>query len=169
MNMRKDNKAVSEVIGAIVLVVIAVSALSTVYAFVLSDSGPSSEALVTIVGKLDANDIVFEHRSGEPLGLNSKVLLDIAGRRLDPLTLNYLMDVSSKENNLWNIGEQLIFSGIDLTGLQVEATIVDEETNSMVMWGVLVLPPLLEHRIRTGNIRFWVRQQDNGGATKPSR
>jgi hypothetical protein len=28
----------------------------------------------------------------------------------------------------------------------------------MVMWGVLVLPPLLEHRIRTGNIRFWVRQ-----------
>jgi hypothetical protein len=39
----------------------------------------------------------------------------------------------------------------------------------MVMWGVLLLPPLLEHRIRTGNIRFWVRQQDNGGEIKPSR
>ena len=38
----------------------------------------------------------------------------------------------------------------------------------MVMWGVLLLPPLLEHRIRTGNIRFWVRQQDNRGETKPS-
>jgi hypothetical protein len=38
----------------------------------------------------------------------------------------------------------------------------------LVMWGVLLLPPLLEHRIRTGNMRFWVRQQDNGAEIKSS-
>lgn len=27
----------------------------------------------------------------------------------------------------------------------------------LVMWGVLLLPPLLEHRIRYGNLRFWSR------------
>lgn len=31
----------------------------------------------------------------------------------------------------------------------------------LVMWGVLVLPPLLEHRIRSGSIKFWVRQRDS--------
>ena len=37
----------------------------------------------------------------------------------------------------------------------------------MVMWGVLLLPPLLEHLIRTGNMKFWVRQQETGDEIKP--
>lgn len=39
---------------------------------------------------------------------------------------------------------------------------------TLVIWGVLLLPPLLELRIRAGNIKFWIRQQDNGDETKPS-
>jgi len=31
----------------------------------------------------------------------------------------------------------------------------------LVMWGVLVLPPLLEHRIMSGSIKFWVRQRES--------
>jgi len=137
MNLKRTDKAVSEIIGTVILLAIAISTISAVYATVLSDSGPFEDTIVTVVGRLDGSDVVFEHRSGEPLGLNSKVLLTIGGIELSPMTLDYLLDDESKSDGLWNIGEAVIFSDIDVTGLQVRVTIIDEETNSVVLWGIL--------------------------------
>jgi hypothetical protein len=38
----------------------------------------------------------------------------------------------------------------------------------LVMWGVLLLPPLLELRIRSGSIKFWIRQRDIRGDSRLS-
>jgi len=137
MNLKRTNNAVSEIIGTVILLAIAISTISAVYATVLSDSGPFEDTIVTVVGRLDGGDVVFEHRSGEPLDLNSKVLLTIGGIKLSPMTLDYLLDDKSKSDGLWNIGEAIVFSDIDVTGLQVEVTVIDEETNSVVLWGIL--------------------------------
>jgi len=145
MNIEKSDKAVAEIIGVILLLAIAVTFVSTLYVNVLSDPGPTPQAEVTIVGKLDHGNIVFQHQWGEALGLDTQIILTLAGQRLNPILAGDLLSEHSKLDNVWNIGEELTYSGRDITGLEVTATVVDAESDSIILWGVLqegyVVPP----------------------------
>ncbi len=145
MNIEKSDKAVAEIIGVIMLLAIAVIFVSTLYVNVLSDPGPTPQAEVTIVGKLDQGNIVFQHQWGEALDLDTQIILTLAGQRLNPILVGDLLSEHYKIDNVWNIGEQIIYSGRDITGLEVTATIVDPESDSIILWGVLqegyVVPP----------------------------
>ena len=46
----------------------------------------------------------------------------------------YIRDITNQE---WDIGERIILPVDDITGIQVEATIVDTKTNSIVFWARL--------------------------------
>lgn len=154
MKIKIGDFASSEIIGAIVLLAIAISVFSVVYINVLSDNGPYPNAYVTIVGKVEKNpveffDVVFEHRRGESLGLDTKVILNIGGFYGD----NYHMTVNDeslidpqKTIDGWNIGERLVYHpGQDLDDVQISALITNVETNSLVFWGTLqegyIAPP----------------------------
>jgi hypothetical protein len=154
MRIKIGDFASSEIIGAIVLLAIAISVFSVVYINVLSDNGPYPNAYVTIVGKVEKNpveffDVVFEHRRGESLGLDTKVILNIGGFYGD----NYHMTVNDeslidpqKTIDGWNIGERLVYHpGQDLDDVQISALITNVETNSLVFWGTLqegyIAPP----------------------------
>ena len=70
-----NDEAVTEIIGTALLIAIAISVFSIYYLDVLSDPGPRPEAYLTIVGKLESGNVVFEHRRGEGININSRILL----------------------------------------------------------------------------------------------
>jgi|GEM_PF-7056919 len=150
MNIKKDKKAVAEIIGSVVLLAIAVAAISVVYLYVLSDEGPGPETYVTLVGKIETKDgnttAVFENRRGETLGLDTEVILQIGGEYGESkrTSVRELSLIFPEVADGWNIGEKiypaLIFSeelGNDLTDVTIDGTIVDEKSNSIVFWGRL--------------------------------
>jgi len=170
----RNNHAVAELIGSFLLVAIAVSVFASIFVFVMSDSGPSPETYVKIVGKLESGDVVFENRRGESLGLNTQVILLLGGRIFDMnINDNLLISTEDKENGFWDIGERLVYSEMNITDLQVEATIVDKATNSVVMWGILQeggiieIPGAIWHFNEKSGSRAFDSLNNNTGYLKP--
>jgi hypothetical protein len=145
---KKQDDAVSEVIGAIMMVGIGVALFSVLYFIVMSYPFTPPVPSVDIVGSIQGDSIVLEHRGGDSLDQNATVSFIIGGVRISDTIGFFLND--SNGNHRWDIGEQLAYnytvSG-NITGLQVEATVVDRDSNSIVMMGVLqegettVIPP----------------------------
>jgi len=134
-----NNKAVSEILGSVLLIAIAISAFTIVYINFLSDEGPSETTYATIVGWIEDGNLIFEHQRGEGININSKVTIIPRGDYKDKyiLTVKELLDPSiTNGNNLWDIGERLVYPR-KLTGWNVEAKIVDSKSNSIVFWGTL--------------------------------
>ena len=64
---KRGNHAVAEIVGSILLIAIVIGIFASIYVYVLSDSGPSNESHVKIVGKMEDGDVVFENRRGDSL------------------------------------------------------------------------------------------------------
>jgi len=161
MKIKMGNSAFSEIIGAIILLAIAVVAVSVIYVQVLSNPGPSPETYVTIIGKLETEDgnttVAFESRRGQTLGPDTEIILTIAGQQIP---LRKISDFLYLNNN-WNIGEKIfpVLSLGDLSDPQIEATIVDKKSNSIVFWGRLqegyMVPPFGRGGLWHFNESFW--------------
>jgi len=134
----RGEKAVTEIVGTILLLGMAITVFAVIYSNVLSDDGPGPEALVTIVGKIEGDDILIEHCSGESLGLDTKVFLTFGPSPPDSWTVEQLLTDEYKQDG-WNIGEQLIFNYPEgyLNNVPILATVVDKKSNSLVFWGIL--------------------------------
>jgi len=116
MPIKIGDSAVSEIVGAVLLLAIAIAVFSVIYMNVLSDDGPDPDIYSTIVGKVegtgdstDAIDVVFEHRRGEGIDINSKLSLLLEGKYPIQTTVANLLDSNSKTNGMWDIGEKLIY------------------------------------------------------------
>ena len=135
---KKPDDAVSEVIGAIMMVGIGVALFSVLYFIVMSYPFTPPVPSVDIVGSIQGDSIVLEHRGGDSLDQNATVSFIVGGIRISDTVGFFLNDTNG--NNRWDIGEQLVYnytvSG-NITGLQVEATVVDRDSNSIMMMGVL--------------------------------
>jgi FlaG/FlaF family flagellin (archaellin) len=132
---KKSDDAVSEVIGAILMVGIGVALFSILYFIVMSYPFTPPSPSVDIVGTIEGNNIILEHRGGDSLDLDTTVSFTVGGTRNTTTVDTYLNDTNG--NNRWNIGERLVIPYGDMTNLQVEATVVDMDSNSIVMMGVL--------------------------------
>ena len=168
MKLRRNNHAVAEIVGAMILLAIAVAAFSVIYLNILSNPGPSEETYVTLIGKMEpeggiTNTVAFENHRGEKLSLDTNINLEIGGpygnhthvsiKELSK-TFPYLLDG-------WNIGEKffpIIHKG-DLTDVQIDATIIDKISNSIVFWGRLqegwIAPPFGRGGIWHFDEPFW--------------
>jgi len=142
MKYIQNNDAISQIIGEIFLLAIAVTAVSVIAMQVLSTPGPPETTEVTIIGKIDGEHPVFEIQRGESLGPDSTIKIIINNNTDDinaapqPLS-NYIGSFEP-----WNIGKQIIdqryvWDPDPLKSLQVEATIVDTKTNAIVFWGII--------------------------------
>ena len=152
MRKIKDINSVAEILGSILLLAIAVSIFSIIYMNVLSDQGPPPETYVTVVGKLESLDnlpttISFENQRGEIINTDSKLLFKIAGQQKKPLNISDFTLIYPFLYDGWNIGEKFypLKNLGDLTNVQIDATIVDKESNSLIFWGRLqegyIVPP----------------------------
>jgi len=145
MKITKANRAVAEILGTMLLLTIAVLALSVIYFYVLSDDGPSPETYVKITGSVIGSNVIFEHQGGESLELNTKISIKIAGIEYSGMVSNWLNDENN--NDEWNLGERMTFPfEYNLSRLgqyrNVDVTAVDDESNSIVLTGPIELNPI---------------------------
>jgi hypothetical protein len=127
---------VSEIVGTLLLLTISITLFSTVYMAFFSIQPNSPSPSTNIVGSVEKDEIIFEHRSGEPLPLDTRILLNIGGTNFTK-TVGELLDNDDNGDGFWSIGERLIYSGTDLESLLIGATVVDVKSNSVIMAGVL--------------------------------
>jgi hypothetical protein len=73
MKIKKNNDAVSELIGSVLLLLIAVTVFVVIQANILSYPTPVQEPFVTIIGEIQGKNITLLHRGGEPLSLKTRV------------------------------------------------------------------------------------------------
>lgn len=136
MDSKRADEAVSELLGAMLLLVIAVSVFSVISLNVLSNISLDEQPLATVAGAVEGNNVVLTHRGGRPLSLESEIVLTIAGTQLN-FTAEQLLDEESKQDGYWTVGERIIHNGTNLTGLRVEATVVDTKTDTTLLMGIL--------------------------------
>ncbi|MBN2602607.1 MAG: type IV pilin [Candidatus Thermoplasmatota archaeon] len=152
MNVKKgrnkfNKHAVSEILGTVLLLAMSIAIFTSVYFFVIDQSTSSKDRTPpssSIAGLTSENKyIILEHRGGEDVTLESKIVLLIGGKSYTYIVAD-LLDFESKKDGTWNMGEKLVFSAVDITDLQVEVTITDSLSNSVIMGGILQEGELLE-------------------------
>ncbi len=97
--------AVSEVIGSVLLLLIAVLSFSAVYMYVFPLPIPTGETHVKLIGYVNENGtVVLEHVGGEAL----------REYRIDVFDENGELLSSNRYNNTWSIGEAIIPTAVSL-------------------------------------------------------
>jgi len=136
MKGKRTDEAISDLLGTMLLLTVAVSVFSVISLNTLSGITLEEHPLVTIVGALEGNNVILTHRGGESLPLESEIVLTIGGTQLN-FTAGQLLDNKSKQDELWTVGELLVYSGTNLTGLRVEATVIDVKDDTTLLMGIL--------------------------------
>lgn len=130
-----QNEAVSEIMGTLILITIAVTLFSALTLIILnpwinySDETPPN---VFLVGYIKNDDVIIEHHGGIPLSAQTKITISIDGVP-DTFTVNqfhYWNDANG--DGAWSIGEQVVYPGGNLQGKKVTCVIVDIKKNSIV-------------------------------------
>lgn len=177
--IKKSNNAISEIMGTIMLLMIAVSLFAVIYVFVINEAFTAEENApsVAIAGTTEGKNLIFENRGGKSLSSDSMIcFLSVAGQQMNMEIGPYLEDTNG--NGLWDAGERLVFNetsiGIDITGLQVDAAIIDKETDSLVMSGTLqegeifefpYVTTLSETDVESDRAKLWMEYNFRGNYT----
>jgi hypothetical protein len=137
---RKTN-AVSEVVGTLLLIAIAI-ALFALLAFIaitlpyifLSSPTPS----VNIIGMVEGNGIVLEHYGGQSIPLDAEIRVSFAETPVYT-TVNNVLDAKGKADKEWNIGEKVFipYNDPNLPIMRITILITDRSTNAVLMRGIL--------------------------------
>jgi len=142
-NHRTD--AVSEIIGTVLLLAIALSMMTVVYLEVLTDDGPSPQTFIRIEGKVEGTNIIIEHVGGEPLNEDTWITMDLPEEEVKTQIKDLLVDDNS--DGYWNIGERLKKPfEYNLTVLDQYTTsdiiAIDKISNSVVFMGPVSYNPV---------------------------
>jgi len=148
MKNKYHDNAVSEIIGTMILLIIAVVVVSFVFYTVITNLESTDEIDVNIFGKIDTGleAVVLEHQGGDFLGSKTNIIFDIAGSTheflLEEIVNNDVKLLSPDgtdnglDDNKWSIGERLIYP-IILGGQYIGVKVGDQPTNKLVFIGTL--------------------------------
>ena len=134
--MKRTNKAVSEIVGTLLLLGISISLFSAIYLSVSTIYPSSTRPSVNLICSVEKNKIIIEHRGGKTLDLDTKLTVTIDGAN-EKFTVGDYMNNESRDNGLWNIGEQVVLPVGDITDMNVSLSVVDVHSNSIIMMVVL--------------------------------
>jgi flagellin-like protein len=138
MKNKRKNNAVSEIIGTVILLGIAISLFSLVQVIALSFPFNANPPSARIVGNIDGNTIYIFHHGGESLSLNTKIIFTIDGDSYLKNASEILNINTSDGDNLWNIGEKLNYTHTgNLVDLSVDIMVIDHKSNSVIMMNTL--------------------------------
>lgn len=146
MKIKKNNNGVSEIIGTILLLLIAVSAFSVVYLNVLNSQEVTPTTIVNIVATVEGENIILEHRGGEPIDIHATLSYTL-NRTSHSFLVSDFLEESAKLDNEWNLGERCYIPfEYDIDYLEfydtVEVISADKESNNLVFTGTLDLNPM---------------------------
>ena len=134
--MKRGNIAVSEMVGTLLLLVISVTLFSVIYFSVVTVSPSPTRPSVNLICTLEKNNITLEHRGGKTLDLDTEIIVTI-NDTTERFIVNDYMNDESRENGVWNIGEQVVYPTGDVADLKVSASVVDMHSSSVIMLVVL--------------------------------
>ncbi len=155
---RSDNEGVSEVVGTVLLLAIAISAFSVLAMYVFSNTGTTPSPHVNLVGYMDENhNAIVEHNGGDSLPLQNIRIIIWKGEEAShefmfttSMLHNYNHSISlggnsmfydTTNNKKWDVGDYIkidcpaIFGNI--THWQISVMVIDKESNSIIMSGIL--------------------------------
>jgi len=138
----KSNKGVSEVLGTVLLLGIAVAIFSALYLIVLSEPFEASEPYPRIVAYLEGQNLIVEHRGGDELGIDTRFSLTIGGENI-PIALSEDLDDINSDGK-WNFGERVIKdigNSFSLTNSTAGIFGVDDASNRAIFSGDLNIFP----------------------------
>ncbi|MBU0497611.1 MAG: type IV pilin [Candidatus Thermoplasmatota archaeon] len=168
MKLFSESKGVSEIVGTIMLLIMAIALFTTVYVFIMNEAltPPERSPVTSIIGTTEGtNNIILENRGGEDLSSDTIILLNVAGHMFN-MTVADFSGWDTNGDGKWNIGEKIVYSSANIYGLQVEAIVVDPYTNSIVMRGVLQEGGIIEYpyivtlqadSIESNTARLWLQ------------
>ena len=148
IKFKSSNNAVSETLGTVLLLGMSVAIFSILYFVVLSQAFETNEPYPTVVSTIIDDEIVFEHRGGDSVGLEATVPLTIDGQKVlingNPPTVEDLL-IDSNGNDKWDVGETLNFNFYDfdytIDSEEIDATAINEEQTDTIFMGSLDIHP----------------------------
>ena len=144
--LKVSNSGVSQIVGTILLLAIAVVLFSAFMVYILSNPVTPSPPNANLAGSMEVTRAVIEHKGGESWKIdNSKIIVRLGD--VEERIINFANGNSSNSNasfvdintnSWWDIGESL---EIDCSGLfgrntsnwQIEMMIIDLPSNSIIM------------------------------------
>jgi len=142
IDKRRRNKGVSEIVGTVLLLGIAIAMFTLVqlFAFALLDENPNSPT-VRLIASIENGEVVIFHNGGESLPSNTKILFTINDGKSITDSINVSDDNYLKENNpkndKWDIGEKVVYNvsalGYIGGGDSVLVMVLDTSSNSVIM------------------------------------
>jgi FlaG/FlaF family flagellin (archaellin) len=130
--MKRSNKAVSEVVGTLLLLGMSISFFTVIYISVLTLYPTASSPSVNFICSIEDENVTLEHRGGKSLDLDTKLILNIGGVNYDS-TVGKNLTNEAKVNGLWDIGERIVYYVGDITNKNVSVSVVDVKSNSVIM------------------------------------
>ena len=129
MKENKSKDAVSEILGTVLLLAMAVALFAVIYIIVFSITITTTPPIVNLVGSLDGENVIIEHHGGESLDSGVNIIVTIGGERHAINISSNLSD--SNGNGKWDNGERIVYSNGSISGLQVDVNVVDDTSNSL--------------------------------------
>lgn len=140
IDFKNSNKAVSEIIGTVLLLGLAVTIFSGIYVSVLSVPLNTNEPIPIIVATIEGSNIIFEHRGGKELSLDTRVEIVIQNEKTLKTVGELLIDTN--EDNQWNIGERLAYPfQYSINQLEADVISIDVDGNKVILLGTLDVYP----------------------------
>lgn len=135
----KVDKAVSSMLATFLLLLIVISAFSIIYYTVSSTPPPTDDVKVTIVGKVEGNDLTLLHRGGESLSLYTEITLELSIKN-DTFLVKQYLDADAQQDGTWDLGEKINYPlPFTINNIQDHFTAkliaADIESNSLVFIG----------------------------------
>jgi len=137
---KRKNHAVSEIVGTVLLLGIAIAMFTLVqlFAFGLLSENPNSPS-VRLIASIENGNVTIYHNGGESLPSNTKILFTIKDGFTDTTNItvgddDYLNE--SNSNGKWDIGEKVVY-GLPLSYTagsdSVLVMVLDISSNSVIM------------------------------------
>ena len=133
MKHKRTDEAVSEIVGTILLLGITVSLFSVICVIVLSYPFSPSSPSTNLVGMVEGEYLLIEHRGGKALDLGTKVSLTIGDNISEIIIVGDYLNNESKGDNRWSIGEWFVYQDSDIIGKKVGIAVVDVESDSVIL------------------------------------
>jgi FlaG/FlaF family flagellin (archaellin) len=129
---KRKNAAVSEIIGTVLLLGITVALFTVLCVVVLAYPHSSSPPSVNLVGMIDNDYLIIEHRGGESLSMDTIIIISN-----DSSEYRYILkDVNMvyyTNNSQWDVGEWISIDISDIS--KADVAVIDKTTDSVIMTG----------------------------------
>ena len=132
MRNKRKNLAVSEIIGTVLLLGITVTLFSILCVVVLAYPHISAPPSVNLVGMIDNDCLIIEHRGGESLSPDTIIVISNETSTTRHILKN--VNISDYSNNSqWDVGEWI---SIDISNIsKADVAVIDQKTDSVIMTG----------------------------------